>query len=106
MLSFSRLMNASGNKFRSDNTRVKSTARFFSEFFSPCLNRMARLQLSRSSPETDSRRAFITHRVSDIPGTALWDLGHLGSFGGGQQSKPLWSCAVTADQIVGQADGS
>src|SRR6185503_7135491 len=56
--------------------------------------------------ELDSRRAFITHRVSDTPGTALWDLGHLGSFGGGAQSKPLWSWAVTADQLVGQADGS
>ena len=56
--------------------------------------------------ELDSRRAFITHRVSDTPGTALWDLGHLGSFGGGTRSKPLWSWAVTADQLVGQADGS
>jgi len=58
------------------------------------------------SSELDSRRAFITHRVSDTPGTALWDLGHLGKFGGGAQSKPPWSWAVTADQIVGQADGS
>src|SRR5579872_1308399 len=57
--------------------------------------------------ELDSRRAFITHRVSDTPGTALWDLGHLGSFGaGGSQAKPLWAWAVTADQLVGQADGS
>ena len=60
----------------------------------------------KKSSELDSRRAFITHRVSDTPGTALWDLGHLGSFGGGAQSKPLWSWAVTADQLVGQADGS
>src|SRR5437899_521332 len=60
----------------------------------------------KKSSELESRRAFITHRVSDTPGTALWDLGHLGSFSGGQQSKPLWSWAVTADQIVGQADGS
>ncbi len=58
------------------------------------------------SSELDSRRAFITHRVSDTPGTALWDLGHLGTFGGGTQSKPLWAWAVTADQLVGQADGS
>jgi prepilin-type N-terminal cleavage/methylation domain-containing protein len=58
------------------------------------------------SSELDSRRAFITHRVSDSPGTALWDLGHLGSFNGGKVSKSLWSWAVTADQIVGQADGS
>ena len=58
------------------------------------------------SSELESRRAFITHRVSDTPGTALWDLGHLGKFGGGAQSKPLWSWAITADQPVGQADGS
>jgi hypothetical protein len=56
--------------------------------------------------ELESRRAFITHRVSDTPGTALWDLGHLGRFGGGNQSRPLWSWAITADQPVGQADGS
>ncbi len=58
------------------------------------------------SSELDSRRAFITHRISDTPGTALWDLGHLGRFGAGTQSKPLWSWAVTPDQPVGQADGS
>ena len=58
------------------------------------------------SSELDSHRAFITHRVSDTPGTKLWDLGHLGSFDGGSQTKPLWSWAVTADQLVGQADGS
>jgi len=58
------------------------------------------------SAELDSRRAFITHRVSDTPGTKLWDLGHLGTFDGGSQTKPLWSWAVTADQLVGQADGS
>jgi len=56
--------------------------------------------------EMDSKRAFITHRVSDTPGTKLWDLGHLGKFDGGSQTKPLWSWAATADQIVGQADGS
>jgi hypothetical protein len=56
--------------------------------------------------ELDSRRAFITHRVSDTPGTALWDLGHLGSFGGGTQSKPIWSWAITPDQPIGQEDGS
>jgi prepilin-type N-terminal cleavage/methylation domain-containing protein len=60
----------------------------------------------KKNSELDSRRAFITHRVSDTPGTALWDLGHLGKFNGGAQTKPLWSWAVTADQIVGQADGS
>jgi prepilin-type N-terminal cleavage/methylation domain-containing protein len=56
--------------------------------------------------ELDSRRAFITHRVSDTPGTALWDLGHLGRFGAGTQSRPLWSWAITPDQPIGQADGS
>lgn len=56
--------------------------------------------------ECDSRRAFITHRVSDTPGTALWDVGHLGRFGAGAQSKPLWAWSVTPDQPVGQADGS
>ncbi|MEO6182925.1 MAG: prepilin-type N-terminal cleavage/methylation domain-containing protein [Verrucomicrobiota bacterium] len=60
----------------------------------------------KKTSELDSRRAFITHRVSDTPGTKLWDLGHLGSFDGGSTSKPLWSWAVTADQLVGQADGS
>ena len=59
-----------------------------------------------TTAEMDSRRAFITHRVSDTPGTALWDLGHLGKFGGGTQSKPLWAWAITPDQPVGQADGS
>ena len=60
----------------------------------------------KKSSELDSRRAFITHRVSDTPGTKLWDLGHLGSFDGGSTSKSLWSWAITADQLVGQADGS
>jgi len=60
----------------------------------------------KKSSELESRRAFITHRISDTPGTALWDLGHLGKFGGGTQSKPLWSWAITPDQPVGQADGS
>jgi len=56
--------------------------------------------------ECDSRRAFITHRVSDSPGAALWDVGHLGKFSGGTTSKPLWAWSVTPDQPVGQADGS
>ena len=56
--------------------------------------------------ECDSRKAFITHRVSDTPGTALWDLGHLGRFGAGTQSKPLWAWSITPDQPIGQADGS
>lgn len=60
----------------------------------------------KKTAELESSRAFITHRVSDTPGTKLWDLGHLGRFDGGSQTKPLWSWAVTADQLVGQADGS
>jgi len=56
--------------------------------------------------QCDSRRAFITHRISDTPGTALWDLGHLGSFSAGTQSKPLWAFSISPDQPVGQADGS
>ena len=60
----------------------------------------------QTSSECESRRAFITHRVSDTPGTALWDLGHLGRFGAGAQSKPLWAWSITPDQPVGQADGS
>jgi prepilin-type N-terminal cleavage/methylation domain-containing protein len=56
--------------------------------------------------ECDSRRAFITHRISATPGTALWDVGHLGRHGAGAQGKPLWAWSVTPDQPVGQADGS
>jgi prepilin-type N-terminal cleavage/methylation domain-containing protein len=56
--------------------------------------------------ECDSRKAFITHRVSDTPNTALWDAGHMGKLGAGTQSKPLWAWSITPDQPVGQADGS
>ncbi len=59
-----------------------------------------------SANECDSRRAFITHRISDTPGTKLWDVGHLGSFDAGSQSKPLWAFSISPDQPVGQADGS
>ncbi len=59
-----------------------------------------------TSADCDSRRAFITHRISDTPGTALWDLGHLGNFGDGTQSKPLWAWSISADQPIAQADGS
>ena len=57
--------------------------------------------------ECESRRAFITHRVSKTPGSKFWDVGHLGGFdrttlGGGGGFG--WS--VTPDQPVGQADGS
>ena len=58
--------------------------------------------------ELVSQRAFITHRVSDTPGRALWDSGHLGRglAGWGQSAKPLWAFSVTPDQPVGMADGS
>ena len=56
--------------------------------------------------ECDSRKAFITHRISDTPGTAIWDVGHLGKFFAGNQSKPFWAFSISPDQPVGQADGS
>ena len=56
--------------------------------------------------ECDARRAFITHRISDTPGTAIWDVGHLGKFFAGNQTKPFWAFSVVPDQPVGQADGS
>ena len=59
-----------------------------------------------NATEMDSRRAFITHRVSDTPGTKLWDVGHLGRFDAGSTTKPLWQWSIAADQPVGQADGS
>lgn len=58
------------------------------------------------SSDCESRRAFITHRISDTPGTALWDAGHFGKLGAGTQSKPLWAWSISADQPVGYADGS
>jgi len=60
----------------------------------------------RNANECDSRRAFITHRISDTPGTKLWDVGHMGKFDAGSTSLPLWSFSITPDQPVGQADGS
>jgi type II secretory pathway pseudopilin PulG len=57
--------------------------------------------------DCNSRRAFITHRVSKTPGSKFWDIGHMGRFdattlGGGAGFG--WS--ITPDQPVGQADGS
>lgn len=59
-----------------------------------------------TSSDCDARRAFITHRISDTPGTKLWDVGHLGQFDAGSQSKPFWAFSITPDQPVGHADGS
>ncbi len=58
--------------------------------------------------ECESKRAFITHRISKSPGSVFWDLGHLGRFnatslatsGGG------FGWSIAPDQPVGQADGS
>jgi type II secretory pathway pseudopilin PulG len=58
--------------------------------------------------ECDSRRAFVTHRITKTPGSKWWDVGHMGkmdatdlSGGGG-----LLGWSISADQPVGQADGS
>ncbi len=56
--------------------------------------------------DCDSNKAFVTHRVSDTPGTKIWDVGHLGKFDAGNVSKPFLAFALTPDQPVGQADGS
>ena len=61
----------------------------------------------KRAAECDSRRAFITHRVSKTPGSKWWDLGHMGRMdatdlnGGG-----LLGWSKTPDQPIGQADGS
>ncbi len=60
----------------------------------------------RNTGECDSSRAFITHRISDTPGTKLWDVGHLGRFDAGSVSKHFLEFSLTPDQVVGQADGS
>jgi type II secretory pathway pseudopilin PulG len=57
--------------------------------------------------ECDSRRAFITHRVSKTPGSKFWDVGHMGRFDATTLGAAVgfgWS--ITPDQPVGQADGS
>ena len=60
----------------------------------------------KTTSECDSSRAFITHRVSDTPGTKIWDVGHLGKFDAGTVSKHFLEFSLTPDQPVGQADGS
>jgi prepilin-type N-terminal cleavage/methylation domain-containing protein len=59
--------------------------------------------------DCDSRRAFITHRVTKTPGSKFWDVGHNGGFdettlGGSGTGFSLWS--KSNDQPVGMADGS
>jgi hypothetical protein len=58
------------------------------------------------SDECDSSRAFITHRVSDTPGSVTWDVGHLGRFNAPKVSRLFLEFSLTPDQPVGQADGS
>jgi len=60
----------------------------------------------RITGECDSTRAFITHRISDTPGSKLWDVGHLGRFDATGVSKFFLQFSLTPDQPVGQADGS
>lgn len=60
----------------------------------------------QKASECESRRAFITHRISDTPGRALWDTGHLGKGFAGDVSKPFWAFSISPDQPVGRADGS
>jgi hypothetical protein len=61
----------------------------------------------KQTSECESKRAFITHRVSKTPGSKWWDLGHLGRMdatdlaGGG-----ILGWSRTPDQPVGHADGS
>jgi hypothetical protein len=59
-----------------------------------------------TAAECDSRRAFVTHRISDTPGVALWDAGHLGKHFAGTASKPFWAFSISPDQPTGYADGS
>jgi hypothetical protein len=68
----------------------------------PTSNRNGR----KTTSECDSSRAFITHRVSDTPGTKIWDVGHLGKFDAGSVTKHFLEFSLTPDQPVGQADGS
>ena len=59
------------------------------------------------SQECESRRAFITHRISKTPGSAFWDLGHMGRWDATSlSSSPGFSWSISPDQPVGQADGS
>ena len=39
--------------------------------------------------DCDARKAFITHRISDTPGVALWDTGHLGKMNAESRANPF-----------------
>ncbi len=60
----------------------------------------------KRADECDSTRAFITHRVSDTPGSVTWDVGHLGRFNAPKVSRHFLEFSLSPDQPVGQADGS
>ena len=54
-----------------------------------------------------SQRAFLTHRISETPGSVYWDNGHLGGFNRTAWSgDPVRIWSITQDQPVGYADGS
>jgi len=60
----------------------------------------------RSTDECHATRAFITHRVSDTPGSVTWDVGHLGKFNAPNVRHLFLEFSLAPDQPVGQADGS
>jgi prepilin-type N-terminal cleavage/methylation domain-containing protein len=60
----------------------------------------------KNTTECDSSRAFITHRISNTPGSKLWDVGHLGRFDATGVSKLFMQFSLVPDQPVGYADGS
>jgi hypothetical protein len=60
----------------------------------------------KNDSECDSDRAFITHRISDTPGSIVWDVGHMGAFNAGANGRPFFSFSLAPDQPVGLADGS
>jgi len=60
----------------------------------------------KTAEECDSSRAFITHRVSDSPGSVTWDVGHLGKFNAPNVNHLFLEFSLAPDQPVGQADGS
>ncbi len=60
----------------------------------------------QKAEECDSRRAFITHRISDTPGSKVWDVGHLGRFDATGVRGLFLQFSLAPDQPVGMADGS
>ena len=61
----------------------------------PQLNELA---WPTKSQECESRRAFITHRISKPPGSAFWDLGHMGRWDATSlASSPGWSWSISPD---------